>query len=130
LKGVSRGASGAKWVQHAQAWGAAVMEFRVLGPLEVVDGDRHIELGAPQQRSLLAVLVIHANEVVSVDRLMDALWGERPPESAAAVVQVYVSNLRKVLEPNRAPKASADVLSTARPGYVLRVADGSLDVDR
>jgi len=72
-----------------------MVEFRILGPLEVVEDDRPLVLGGPKQRALLAVLLLHRGEVVSTDRLIDQLWGERPPASAAKSVQVYVSNLRK-----------------------------------
>ena len=67
------------------------MEFRILGPLEVVRDDESFVLGAAQQRALLAVLVLHRGEVVSIDRLVDELWGERAPATAAKTVQVYVS---------------------------------------
>ena len=77
------------------------MEFRVLGPLEVVDGDTVLALPAGRRRALLTLLAVHANEVVSVDRLVDELWGESAPASAAKIVQVYVSDLRRV-EPLRA----------------------------
>ena len=73
------------------------MEFRILGPLEVVEDGERFVLGAVQQRALLAVLVLHFGETVSVDRLVDELWGERTPASAAKTVQVYVSQLRKSL---------------------------------
>ena len=73
------------------------MEFRILGPLEVVRDDESCVLGAAQQRALLAVLVLHRGEAVSTDGLVDALWGERAPATAAKTVQVYVSHLRKAL---------------------------------
>jgi DNA-binding winged helix-turn-helix (wHTH) protein len=73
------------------------MEFRVLGPLEVREGDRLLPLGGAKQRALLAMLVLNANRVVSRDRLIDALWGNEPPETAVQSVQVYVSHLRKLL---------------------------------
>ena len=63
------------------------MEFRILGPLEVVEQGRRLALGGAKQRALLAVLVLHANEVVPADRLIDDLWGERPPETAPKVVR-------------------------------------------
>ena len=59
------------------------MEYRILGPLEVLDGDRLVALGTGKERALLAVLLLHANEAVSRDRLIDELWGERPPATAA-----------------------------------------------
>ena len=99
-----------------------MIELRVLGSLEVVDEDGPVELGAPKQRALLAVLVVHRGEVVSSDRLIDEIWGERPPASANKIVQGYVSNLRKVL--------GQSVLVTQARGYALRIARGQLDVDR
>src|SRR5215213_8467828 len=96
------------------------MEFRILGPLEVAEGGVPVALGAPKQRALLAVLLLHANEVVSADRLVDELWGEAPPARAAKLVQHYVSGLRKVLAPG--------VLLTRAPGYLLRVEPGQLDL--
>jgi len=76
------------------------------------------------------VLLVHANEVVSSDRLVDALWGERPPETAATALQGFVSQLRKVLEPDRAPGAPGAVLITRTPGYMLRVDPEALDAAR
>ena len=75
------------------------MEFRVLGPLEVVEDGRTISLGGVKQRALLASLLLRANEVVSSDTLIDELWGASPPATAAKAVQVYVSALRKELSP-------------------------------
>jgi DNA-binding SARP family transcriptional activator/tetratricopeptide (TPR) repeat protein len=99
-----------------------VVEFRVLGPLEAVIDGTPVKLGPPQQRALLALLLLNANEVVSRDRIVDELWGERPPATAAKLVQVYVSALRKVL--------GRDVLVTRPPGYLLQVEPGALDLDR
>jgi DNA-binding SARP family transcriptional activator len=99
-----------------------VIEFRVLGQLEVVDDDRPLALGGPGQRGLLAVLLLHRGEPVSPDRLIDALWGERPPTSAKKIVQGYVSNLRKVL--------GDGVLARRGRGYVLQIEPGQLDVER
>jgi DNA-binding SARP family transcriptional activator len=98
------------------------MEFRLLGPLEVVEHDRSLGLGGVKQRSLLAVLLLHANEVVSADRLIDELWGQAPPSTASKGVQVYVSRLRKQLGESR--------LATRSPGYVLRVGASELDLGR
>jgi YVTN family beta-propeller protein len=99
-----------------------VIEFRVLGALEVVDQGRPLALGTPKQRALLAVLLVHRGEPVSSDRLIDELWGERAPASAIKIVQGYVSNLRKVLGEER--------LVTRGRGYVLQADPGQLDVDR
>jgi len=101
-----------------------VLEFRILGPLEVVDGTRALALGGLSQRALLAFLLLHANLVVSNDRLLDELWVGDPPSSGATALQVRVSQLRKGLGP------AAERLETRPPGYALRVARGELDLDR
>ncbi len=98
------------------------MEFRILGSLEVVDGDRVIALGGAKQRSLLALLLLHRSETVSLDWLVDALWGERPPATAQKTAQVYVSQLRKLLGEGR--------IETRGRGYTLLVAHGELDLDQ
>ena len=73
------------------------MEFRILGPLEVVDGGRVVALGGPKQRALLAALLLTPNRALSVDRLIDALWPTGPPAAAANALQYHVSQLRKLL---------------------------------
>ena len=98
------------------------MEFRILGPLEVVLDGRVLDTGAHKQTALLALLVLAANRTVSRDGIVDALWEDDPPESANKAVQVYVSGLRKVLGSAR--------LETRAPGYLLRVEPGELDLDR
>ena len=96
------------------------MEFRILGPLEVLDDSGcALALGGPKQRALLAVLLLDAGAVVSADRLIEELWGEDPPGSARGVLQVYVANLRKLLEPGRTTGAAPTVLRTQPPGYRL-----------
>ena len=108
---------------------AADMEFRVLGPLEVDRGGEPLALGPAKQRALLAVLLVHANEVVSSDRLIEELWPE-PPETAANALQVYVHKLRKALDPGRPRGAPNQLLITRAPGYMLRVEPDELDADR
>jgi DNA-binding SARP family transcriptional activator len=98
------------------------VEFRVLGPLEVLDDGRRLELGAPRQRAVLAFLILHANEVVSTDRLSEALWPDGIPRTAAKAIQVYVSALRKTFG------AARDALETRGPGYLLHVGPGELDL--
>jgi DNA-binding SARP family transcriptional activator/DNA-binding beta-propeller fold protein YncE len=98
------------------------VEFRILGPLEVADGERVISLEAPKQRALLGVLLLHPNEVVSSERLIDELWGERPPATAAKVAQTYVSQLRRALGPN--------AIVTRPPGYLLQIEEEALDAGR
>jgi DNA-binding SARP family transcriptional activator len=73
------------------------MEFRILGPLEIVDGGRLLPLRGTKQPSLLAMLLVHANEVVAEDRLLEELWGSEPPQSGRAALRVRVSGLRKAL---------------------------------
>ena len=73
------------------------MQFRILGPLEVADGDAVIPLAGAKQRGLLAILLLSANETVSSDRLIDELWGGQSPESGRTALQVRVSQLRKGL---------------------------------
>lgn len=98
------------------------MEFRILGPVEVADDGRALPLGGVKQRALLALLLLNANEVVSTDRLVDELWGERPPATAEHALQVYVSQLRKALGDG------ATALLTRPPGYLARVARDELDL--
>jgi YVTN family beta-propeller protein len=108
------------------------LDYRILGPLEVCDEGRTIGLAGDKQRVLLAILLLHANEVVSADGLIDGLWGERPPPSALNALHVHVSRLRRALEDAAdPPPASADgALVTRGRGYVLRVGAGELDVGR
>ena len=99
-----------------------MIEFRILGPFEVVDDGRAVGLGGPKQRALLAALVLHRGEVVLSDRLIDELWGGQPPATASKTLRVYVSNLRKAL--------GDGVLVTRRGGYVLAPALDQVDLDR
>ena len=99
-----------------------MVDFRILGSLEALDGERTIPLGGGRQRGVLAILLIHRGKVVSVDRIVDLLWGERPPETAAKTMQVYVSRLRKAL--------GEGLLLTRGGGYVLELAPEQLDADR
>jgi DNA-binding SARP family transcriptional activator/pimeloyl-ACP methyl ester carboxylesterase len=96
------------------------MLFRLLGPLEASIGAETIVLGGGKQRALLARLLLSANQVVSIERLVDDLWGDRAPDSAAKSVQIYVSRLRKALPDGR--------LQTRAPGYLVRVEPGELDL--
>ena len=94
----------------------------LLGPFEVADGDRTLVIGGGRQRKLLAILALRANEFVGSERLIEELWGEQPPETAAKALQGYISQLRKTL--------GHEVLVTRPGGYVLQVAPGQLDVHR
>jgi DNA-binding SARP family transcriptional activator len=98
------------------------MEFRLLGPLEVLDGARELPIGRGKPRVLLGILLLEAGRVVSSDRLIDLLWGERPPPTAQKALQLYVGRLRRVLGPGR--------IATAAPGYVLHAGPEEIDVRR
>src|SRR4051794_36650936 len=103
------------------------MELLVLGPIEAhVDG-RQVPLGAAKQRAVLAMLALHANATVSADELMEGLWGEHPPATAAKMVQQYVSQLRKLLgDGNGGPP----VIVTRGRGYELRIPLDDVDTAR
>jgi DNA-binding SARP family transcriptional activator/class 3 adenylate cyclase len=109
-------------VDPAEESKRGVLEFRILGPLEVLKDGRALALGGQKQRALLALLLLDAGRVVSVDRIVDALWGERPPRTAPTSLQNFVSHLRKAL--------GADVLVTRPPGYLLRIEPEQLDLGR
>ncbi len=98
------------------------MEFSILGPFEVsVDGEA-IDLGKGKEKALLALLLLHAERVVPIDRLVDELWGERVPGSARKMVQIFVSQLRRQL-----PEG---LLQTRAPGYGLVLGEHGLDLRR
>jgi DNA-binding SARP family transcriptional activator/pimeloyl-ACP methyl ester carboxylesterase len=98
------------------------VDFRILGPLEVRDGDRELRLGGGKQRALLALLLVNANRTVSIDRIVGDLWGGSAPETAPKMVQIYVSKLRKLLAPG--------TLHTRPPGYSLQLEPDELDLHR
>jgi DNA-binding SARP family transcriptional activator/pimeloyl-ACP methyl ester carboxylesterase len=98
------------------------MDFRLLGPLEVFAGHVPVRVAAGKQRALLAILLLNGNRTVSREQLVDSLWGEAVPESAQKMVQIQVSQLRKALPEPR--------LQTRRPGYLLEVGEGELDLAR
>jgi DNA-binding SARP family transcriptional activator len=104
------------------------MEFRILGPLEALDGGRVVKLGGSRQRALLALFLLHRGETLSTDRLIDELWGERPPATASKSMQVYVSRLRKALASGG--DASAAMLLTREHGYELELDPECLDAHR
>ncbi|RKT02330.1 transcriptional regulator [Streptomyces sp. 3211.6] len=106
---------------------ADVLRIRVLGPLEAESEGRPVPLGAPRQRAVLAGLLAARGAVVSVDRLAEDLWRGTPPAKATASLHAYVSNLRRLLEPERPPRAPAGVLVTCAPGYALRLPDEAVD---
>src|SRR3954453_15504216 len=98
------------------------MDFRILGPLEVLDRARNLDVGGAKERGLLAVLLLKANQVVSTDQLIDALRGAEPPKTARKAIQIYISHLRSSLGKER--------FETKAPGYLVRVGRDELDVYR
>ncbi|MFI2618151.1 AfsR/SARP family transcriptional regulator [Streptomyces sp. NPDC018584] len=96
------------------------MHFRLLGPVEAWREGRRLALGGPKPRALLAALLLEPGRVVSADALIDAIWGDRPPDTARSLIQSYVSALRRALSP--------DVIETQPPGYLIH-ADADV-VDR
>jgi len=98
------------------------VEFRVLGPLEVWAEGRALQLRRPKQRALLAVLLLHAGEVVSTDRLIEELWAGKPPRAAVGSIQNLISDLRKAL--------GHDLVRTRQPGYVLDIEPEQVDLHR
>ena len=109
-------------MHSGRAWVTGRLDFRVLGPLEVVGEAGAVALAQGKARTTLGVLLIHANSVVATDRLIDDVWGARPPATATKSVHVYVSQLRRSL--------GADAIVTRPPGYELRLEPGQLDLDR
>ena len=100
------------------------IEFKLLGPIEARAGDRALPLGGTKQRTLLALLLLHPNEVVPLEKLIDELWGEQPPPSAPHTVEGYISRLRALLTPH------GPTLTRRGSGYVLQLTDALLDIDR
>jgi DNA-binding SARP family transcriptional activator/ABC-type transport system substrate-binding protein len=102
------------------------LDYRILGAVELWRDGRQVDIGGPRLRALLGLLVLHRNRVVSTDRLIDLLWGERPPSTAANTLHVLISHLRRALNGD----GGEAVLVTRRPGYELRVAPGRIDLER
>ena len=101
------------------------MDFHILGPLEALDGRQRVALGGSKRRAVLALLLLHANETLTTDRMIDELWGEHPPAAAAKTLQVHISRLRKALG-----GGSADVVVTREHGYELQLDPEHLDAHR
>ncbi|MEU5878703.1 BTAD domain-containing putative transcriptional regulator [Spirillospora sp. NPDC047279] len=106
------------------------MEFWVLGSLDVTHRGRSLIGGTPRDRTVLAILLARANETVGVDLLIDELWPEEPPAQARALARGYVSRIRRVLRDSAAGDAAARRLVTRKPGYLLHVESGELDLLR
>jgi basic membrane lipoprotein Med (substrate-binding protein (PBP1-ABC) superfamily)/DNA-binding SARP family transcriptional activator len=102
------------------------VDYAILGSLELVADGRALELGPPKQRTLLVVLLLHANQLVTTERLVELVWGDAPPRTAAHSVQVYVSDLRRRFD----AAGASDVIATRGPGYVLDADDEAVDAQR
>lgn len=107
-----------------------MLRIRVLGPLGAEVAGAPVGLGTPRQRAVLALLVAARGAVVSVDRMAEELWRGAPPARATVSLQAYVSNLRRVLEPERPPRSPAAVLVSSPPGYALRLPEDAVDAWR
>ncbi|GIH74974.1 hypothetical protein Plo01_14030 [Planobispora longispora] len=117
-------------VDEADGTGAG-LDFRILGPLEVVDSSGTVlDIGPRKQRAVLALLLLNAPQIVPLDQLIDRLWADEPPSSATGTLQAYISQLRRILEPLRSPRSPARVLRTREPGYLLDISSGQVDANR
>ena len=105
------------------------LRFGLLGPLRVWRGETVVDLGPLQQRVVLAVLALQAGRPVSRQRMIDAVWGEKPPRNAVNLVQRHVSRLRRVLEPDRPGYVPSGMLAWTEAGYLLTLPTGALDLD-
>ncbi len=108
----------------------ARLEVGILGDLVVRRAGEPVALGPRLQRALLALLAVDVGRVLPVDRLIELLWGHEPPPAATASLQAYISQLRRLLEPDRPARAPANVLRTREPGYVLELEDEAVDAER
>lgn len=109
--------------------GAPPLRFEILGRLRAWRGDQELDLGPGKQQAVLGVLLVHPNRPVRTEAIVDAVWGEEPPDNGANVVQKYVAGLRRVLEPDRSPRTPARVLELTGAGYVLHVPPDGLDAE-
>jgi WD40 repeat protein/DNA-binding SARP family transcriptional activator len=107
------------------------MRFLVLGPLEVIeDGGEPVPIPGAKERTILADLISHAGQVVSVDDLLEDVWGQDPPRTAEKTLGSYVSRLRRALEPSRSARTTNDLIETRGGGYLLDVSDDQIDAIR
>jgi SARP family transcriptional regulator, regulator of embCAB operon len=105
------------------------LRFEILGPVRAWRGSGELDLGPGKQRAVLAVLLVNANRPVATGQIVDAVWGDDPPENGANVVQKYIAGLRRVLDPDRSPRTGGQLLTLTDAGYKLHVQPGSLDAD-
>jgi len=114
-------------IQQVNAYEESV-HFAVLGPVRAWRGEQELELGSPQQRAVLAALLLRRERPATLGELLDAVWGEEQPEAAVSVLRTYVSRLRKVLEPGRDTAESPRVIVSVGDGYLVRVQEEALDL--
>lgn len=107
--------------------GQPELHLHVLGELTATRGGAVVDLGGRRQRAVLAALAMHRDQVVPADRLVDRVWGDRPPANANGALQAYVSHLRRRLEPDASARQRERVLARAGPGYVLRLPTDAVD---
>ena len=125
----SDGETAKQWAER-DAWSVFVaLTYAILGSLEVRDGERVVQLARTKDRMILALLLVHANQAVSTDRLFDVLWGDNPPASGLKALQFHISSLRDLLDPERVGTADT-CLKTRSPGYVLELAPHDVDTYR
>src|SRR4051794_28326016 len=108
---------------------AVPLRFEILGEVRALRGGLPVDLGPAKQRAVLAVLLLQAGRPVPTHQIVDAVWGDEPPENGANVVQKYVAGLRRVLDPDRAPRTPGELLALTGGGYVLRTTNGTVDAD-
>uniref|UniRef100_UPI00356A0F5D BTAD domain-containing putative transcriptional regulator n=2 Tax=Amycolatopsis kentuckyensis TaxID=218823 RepID=UPI00356A0F5D len=112
------------------AAGGSAPRLRMLGPVKAWRGETELDLGSAHRRTVLAVLAMNPNRTVSREELIDAVWGEAPPQSAQGSIYTYVSGLRRALEPGRAKGEGPQLLASIGSGYSLRLDAGAIDVHR
>lgn len=105
------------------------MRFEILGELRVLRDGEPIDPGPAKQRGVLAVLLLHAGRAVPTNQIVDAVWGDEPPENGPNVVQKHIAGLRRALDPDRAPRTPSELITLTSAGYVLRLDGHTLDAD-
>src|SRR2546423_8948621 len=106
-----------------------MLRVQILGPVRAWVDEREVDLGTPQQRAVLSVLAVRANQVLSRRELVDAIWGSNRPATAEGVVYTYITRLRRALVPDPERRANTDMLVSTRSGYLLRLKPGQRDLD-
>ena len=117
------------WGDGVSDHDAAGLRVQLLGPVRAWRGDEELELGGPRRRAVFGMLAMHAQRSVSRSELIDGIWDSGPPTSAVNSVQVYISGLRRALEPRRARQAPGQILTTSGAGYLLRLEPGTRDTE-